>query len=93
MTGGFAYVLDLDRSFADKCNYELVEIMRISTESYESYRNHLRSIISEFVTHTGSAWGQELADNFHDYVRKFWLVKPKAASLKSLLESVQASPE
>ena len=30
MTGGFAYVLDLDNSFVDRVNHELVEIQRIS---------------------------------------------------------------
>jgi len=92
MTGGFAYVLDLERCFADRYNHELVEINRIATESFETYRGHLHGIIGEFVQETGSEWGRELFENFHDYLPKFWLVKPKAASLKSLLDSVRASP-
>ncbi|MEM9254240.1 MAG: glutamate synthase large subunit [Pseudomonadota bacterium] len=89
MTGGFAYVLDLDRSFIDKYNSELVEIHRVSPENMEAYRNHLRSIITEFVEETGSKWGQEILDSFVDYVGRFWLVKPKAADLDRLLSRLR----
>ena len=93
MTGGFAYVLDEDNSFVDKYNHELVEINRVNTEALEAHRNHLRAIIAEFVAETGSVWGQELLDNFSNYVGKFWLVKPKAANLESLLSSVKTRAE
>jgi glutamate synthase (NADPH/NADH) large chain len=85
MTGGFAYVLDLERRFIDKYNSELVEIYRVSSEHVEAHRTHLRAIISEFVRETGSDWGTEVLDDFEDYVGKFWLVKPKAADLDQLL--------
>jgi glutamate synthase (NADPH/NADH) large chain len=93
MTGGFAYVLDRDNTFVDKYNHELVDIHRIATEQMESYKNHLRSVIEEFTAETGSAWGQEILDNFYDYCGKFWLVKPKAASLNDLLNTVRVRPE
>ena len=89
MTGGFAYVLDQDRSFIDKYNSELVEIHRVSAEYMEPYRNHLRNNIREFVAETGSEWGALLLDNFEDYVGKFWLVKPKAADLDRLLSRLR----
>ena len=89
MTGGFAYVLDQDRSFIDKYNSELVEIHRVSAEYMEPYRNHLRSNIREFVEETGSEWGAHLLENFADYVGKFWLVKPKAADLDRLLSRLR----
>lgn len=93
MTGGFAYVLDESKDFVDRYNHELVDIHRIDTEALEAHRNHLRSIISEFTRETESAWGQHLLDNFDDYIRKFWLVKPKAASLGSLLVSFKQRGE
>ena len=93
MTGGFAYVLDLDRSFVDKYNHELVEIHRISNYSMEEYRNHLRSVISEYCNETQSKWGQHILENFDDYIAKFWLVKPKAASLGELLDKMRTRPE
>ena len=85
MTGGFAYVLDLERRFIDKYNSELVEIHRVSSEYMEAHRTHLRAIIAEFVEETGSEWGAEVFENFEDFVGKFWLVKPKAADLDQLL--------
>ncbi len=93
MTGGFAYVLDLDRGFVDRYNHELVDIHRINTETMEAYKNHLRSVIIEFTRETGSAWGQEIIDNLEDYIGSFWLVKPKAASLGELLNNMRNSPE
>ncbi len=89
MTGGFAYVLDEDRSFIDKYNSELVEIHRVSAEYMEPYRNHLRNNIGEFVVETGSKWGLHLIESFEDYVGKFWLVKPKAADLDRLLSRLR----
>jgi glutamate synthase (NADPH/NADH) large chain len=93
MTGGFAYVLDQNNTFVDKYNNELIEIHRINREALEAHRNHLRGIIEEFVAETNSAWGQELLNNFEDYIGKFWLVKPKAASLGQLLDNVKQRGE
>ena len=93
MTGGFAYVLDWKNNFYDRYNSELVEIHRISKEEFEAYRHHLRSVIAEYVGETGSEWGKEIVDNFHDYLRKFWLVKPKAANLTELMNNTRRRPE
>ncbi|MEW9903777.1 glutamate synthase large subunit [Pseudomonas putida] len=93
MTGGFAYVLDMDNTFVDKLNHELVEIQRISGEAMEAYRSHLARVLGEYVEETGSEWGRELSENLDDYVRRFWLVKPKAANLKQLLSSTRANPQ
>ncbi len=93
MTGGFAFVLDQERCFTDRVNMELVEFQRISGENVEAYRHFLKGMIREFVAHTGSGWGAEILDNFEDFIRMFWLVKPKAASLASLLETTRAAPQ
>ena len=93
MTGGFAYVLDQDNTFVDKYNHELVDIHRISNEETEGHRNHLRGIIKNYVEETGSAWGQTILDNFDNYIGKFWLVKPKAASLEQLLKNTRTRSE
>ncbi len=85
MTGGMAFVLDETRAFPDRYNHELVEIHRISGEAAEAHRHFLRDNIEEFVTETGSAWGQHILDNFADYVGRFWLVKPKAADFNQLI--------
>ncbi|MGB1907528.1 MAG: glutamate synthase large subunit, partial [Spongiibacter sp.] len=93
MTGGFAYVLDEDHRFVDRYNSELVEICRITSESLEAYRAHLRGNIEEFVEETQSDWGRHILDNFDDYIGKFWMIKPKAASLTRLLETTRRRPE
>lgn len=93
MTGGFAYVLDLERDFFDRCNHELIELRRISSEILEPHQSHLREVIEEYTSETGSAWGEELLDNFDDYLSRFWLVKPKAASLADLLSDVRKRGE
>jgi glutamate synthase (NADPH/NADH) large chain len=93
MTGGFAYVLDMEREFVDRYNMELVDIQRITAEATESHRVFLKNMIREHVAETGSAWGQELISNFSDYASKFWLVKPKAASLNSLLAQAHDNPQ
>ncbi len=88
MTGGFAYVLDLDNQFVDRYNHELIDINRISSENMEAHRHYLQDKIQEFVQSTGSEWGQYILDNFADMGGKFWLVKPKAAFIESLLETL-----
>ncbi|MGQ7246670.1 glutamate synthase large subunit [Halomonas sp. V046] len=93
MTGGFAYVLDEDRTFVDKYNHELVEIHRVNTEAMEAYRRHLRETIEEYVAETGSERGRAILEDFSDFVRHFWLVKPKAASLSGLLAQSTRQPE
>jgi glutamate synthase (NADPH/NADH) large chain len=93
MTGGFAYVLDMNRDFVDRYNMELVDIQRITTESTESHRAFLKSMISDHVKETGSEWGKNIINNFSDYASRFWLVKPKAASLSSLLAQAHANPQ
>ena len=41
---------------------------------------------------TMRAVAQYILDNFDAMSRKFWLVKPKAASLEDLLKSTRANP-
>ena len=45
MTGGFAYVLDMEREFVDRYNMELVDIQRITAEATESHRVFLKNMI------------------------------------------------
>lgn len=89
MTGGFAYVYDEHNTFIDRVNQD-VDIQRISAEHTEAYRNHLRTILEEFVAETDSPRGRFMLDNFEDVIGKFWLVKPKAATLDNLLEDLQS---
>ncbi|GAB1266938.1 glutamate synthase large subunit [Aurantivibrio infirmus] len=93
MTGGIAYVLDESNTFSDKLNNDSVDAYRIESEDLAEHEMHLRDIIREFAKETGSAWGKELFDNFSAWQGKFWLVKPKAADLDSLLVNLKTRGE
>ncbi len=91
MTGGTAFVYDKDNSFPDKYNHELIDTHRISSEYMEGYKNFLQDLVEEYVTETGSEWGQYILDDFEEHAGKFWLVKPKAAELSTLLDNLLAA--
>ena len=89
MTGGYAYVLDLSRDFVDRYNHELVDIHRISLEGMENHLQHLRALLRNHIDCTASQWAARLLGDFRDVLHKFWLVKPKAASLDALAEALR----
>jgi glutamate synthase (NADPH) large chain len=88
-TGGFAYVLDLDRNFVDRYNHELIDISRIHAESMQSHLQHLEGLLEQHVAETGSVWAEEIVNDLRSYIGKFWVVKPKAASIDSLIENLR----
>ena len=88
-TGGMAYVLDLERDFVDRYNHELIDILRINNEGFEAHRSHLTDLLETHVALTGSVFAQRILDDFRDFLGKFWLVKPKAASLESLADDLR----
>ncbi|MFQ5609739.1 MAG: glutamate synthase-related protein, partial [Woeseiaceae bacterium] len=89
LTGGFAYILDVDRDFVDLYNHDLIDIHRIKPESMESHLHHLRAMIDRHVALTGSRWGKEILEDFRTFLPKFWVVKPKATELGTLIESLR----
>ena len=88
MTGGFAFVLDQDNKFVDRYNHELIDIHRLDTQVMEAHRNCLNKMIQDYVRETGSEWGQAILNDYSSFASKFWLAKPKAADLDSLLDSL-----
>jgi glutamate synthase (NADPH/NADH) large chain len=88
-TGGFAYVLDLERDFVDRYNHELIDISRIHAESMQSHLQHLEGLLEQHVAETASVWAQEIVNDLRSYIGKFWVVKPKAASIDSLIENLR----
>ncbi len=88
MTGGFAYVLDMENSFADRYNQELVELVRIDKETMSEHALYLKAMIEDHVRETGSIWGNQILDMFEQRLKQFWLVKPKAAAVDGLIELV-----
>jgi glutamate synthase (NADPH) large chain len=89
MTGGFAYVLDTDRGFVDRYNHELIDIHHIEPDNMENHVHHLRGLIEQHVNMTGSEHGAAILDDFRRLLPKFWLVKPKATDLDSLISRLR----
>jgi glutamate synthase (NADPH/NADH) large chain len=88
-TGGFAYVLDLERNFVDRYNHELIDISRIHPEAMQSHVQHLEDLLERHVAETGSDWAAQIMNDLRTYLPKFWVVKPKAASIDSLIENLR----
>jgi len=88
-TGGFAYVLDMERDFVDRYNHDLIDIHRVSPEGMGTHVQHLRGLIERHVDATGSVWGAQLLNDFRSYIGRFWVVKPKASAIDSLLENLR----
>jgi glutamate synthase (NADPH/NADH) large chain len=88
-TGGFAYVLDMERDFVDRYNHDLIDIHRVSPEGMGTHVQHLRGLIERHVEATGSEWGAQLLNDFRTYIGRFWVVKPKASAIDSLLENLR----
>ena len=91
MTGGVAFVLDEDRTFIDRYNHELIDTYRLMPEAMESYALYLQTLIERHVAATGSVHGQTILEDFADYLPKFWMLKPKASDLETLISSLSAA--
>jgi len=91
MTGGVAFVLDEDRTFIDRYNHELIDTFRLMPEAMESYAQYLQTMIERHVAATGSVRGKQILDDFTDYLPSFWMIKPKASDLETLIDSLSAA--
>jgi len=48
-------------------------------------------MIEKHVAATNSARGKEILEDFSDYLPKFWMIKPKASDLETLIDSLSAA--
>jgi glutamate synthase (NADPH/NADH) large chain len=64
-------------------NTESVEA--ISLSDLAIHQEHLRGLIAEHLDETGSAHAENILANFDEWIPKFYLVKPQAADLRTLL--------
>jgi glutamate synthase (NADPH/NADH) large chain len=88
-TGGFAYVLDLERNFVDRYNHELIDISRVHPEAMQANVQHLEGMLERHADETASGWAAGILADLRTYLPKFWVVKPKAASIDSLIENLR----
>ncbi len=87
MSGGFAYVLDLDGGFPSRCNPEMVDLEPMADrEDVET----LRGLVEDHYRHTGSPRAKDVLDNWDAMLPRFVKVYPKA--FKEVLERAKGGP-
>jgi glutamate synthase (NADPH/NADH) large chain len=90
MSGGIAYVLDLEGDFAKRCNAAMVDLEPVPAESEQQgklgreFWHHgqadeaiLRSLIESHAKHTGSQRARQILDKWATYRARFVKVFPK----------------
>jgi glutamate synthase (NADPH/NADH) large chain len=85
MSGGIAYVLDTDGSFATRVNTEMVALEALDAED----RRWLRGCIETHVAETGSAVGERLLASWDGEVERFVKVMP--TDYRRVLDAVAAA--
>ncbi|KAI8338965.1 hypothetical protein BC941DRAFT_469147 [Chlamydoabsidia padenii] len=84
MSGGIAYVLDVDGQFKSRVNTEMVELETVNDDERIA---ELRNLIEDHRHYTGSAIADRILQNFNDYLPKFVMVMP--TEYKELLMKVR----
>ncbi len=73
MSGGIAYVLDTDRSFASRVNYEMVDLDPLD----EDDRSWLHDCVTRHHAETGSKVALRLLDTWDESIEAFRKVMPR----------------
>ena len=73
MSGGIAYVLDADGTFAARCNLELVELEALEPEDVET----IRELVEEHLRLTGSKLAGRVLDHWELHLPQFVKVMPR----------------
>lgn len=73
MSGGIAYVYDVDGSFSGKTNPEMVELLPLVDEEDVAF---VKTLLKEFIANTESVLARELLQNWSTEVKKFVKVFP-----------------
>jgi glutamate synthase (NADPH) large chain len=75
MSGGFAYVLDIDGEFARRCNTAMVDLEPLAPDSDDEAS--ARRLIENHVRYTGSKRAREVLEQWASYRPRFVKVFPK----------------
>ena len=73
MSGGIAYVLDRDGSFASRCNMDMVDLDELGDDDAEL----VRELITRHVRHTASPTGQRVLERWTELRANFVKVMPR----------------
>ena len=84
MSGGIAYVYDVDGMFSTRCNRELVDLYSVVEEDDIIT---LRMMIEQHRLNTGSVLAKDVLSNFEDILPKFVKVFPR--DYKRVLENMK----
>lgn len=95
MSGGIAYVYDIDGSFKGKCNPEMVELCKLDNEDITL----VKALLKEFHEKTGSKIADQLFTEWETHSAKFVKVFPyeyqralKAAAPITVAQPTAAEP-
>ena len=73
MSGGIAYVYDVQSKFASMCNKEMVDLDPVDNEDVKE----LHELIRKHFNYTGSTVAQFMLDDFENQLKNFVKVFPK----------------
>lgn len=73
MSGGFAYVLDEEGDFPERCNQELVGLFGLEDAGEQEL---VQSMIQNHVNYTGSRLGWRILQSWPDIIQRFVKVYP-----------------
>ena len=74
MSGGMAFVLDTNESFARRANPDSIIWQRMASSHWES---KARALIAEHAVTTDSKWSNSILDDWDRWRTKFWQICPK----------------
>jgi len=93
MTGGMAFILDLDESLQKNINPEHVETFSFNDHECDDFTDDLLELLNQHIGETGSPWAKKIAKNFDHYLDKFILVFPKVTSQPEVSDENLTSPD
>jgi glutamate synthase (ferredoxin) len=85
MTGGLGYFYDVDGSFQEKVNTEIVMVQRIVTSEGEAQLKHM---IERHYELTGSERADEILSNWDAEVVNFWQIYPPSEAETAAVKEV-----
>jgi glutamate synthase (NADPH/NADH) large chain len=77
MTGGVAYVLDLNERFRFRVNHQSVNVQDVDTTEGSDELAAIRRLLERHVQLTDSAWGARLLEGFEHFMFNFRVVRPR----------------
>jgi glutamate synthase (ferredoxin) len=88
MSGGIAYVLDMENDLYKRLNKEMIHVEAV-TDKYEI--SELKQMIMDHVNYTNSEIGNKVLESFDEYLPKFKKIIPK--DYEKMMNSIVAFEE